>query len=172
MILAKEKYDYRSWEAAKEGPQQKVKKAVNTKQQQKTQMGYLMIVLLAFVIGIVIAARYTQLSVAGYGLNKINKELTLLQKENQQLSVELNHLKSLERIEEIATTKLGMVPPQRVQFVTMTAAVDQDATQVKQTAMIGNHNATILQANQDQSIIGALTVLFRGNAQAEAGTRN
>ncbi|MDA8213466.1 MAG: cell division protein FtsL [Clostridia bacterium] len=174
MILAKEKHDYRSWEVPKEAPQKKVRQA--PKKQKKAQKGYLLIVILAFILGIVIAARYTQAAVVGYQLNKLNGELALLEKENQQLNVALNQLKSLDRIEKIATTKLGMVSPQEVQFV---AIQTRSGNSFPGSINAGEREQDGRQAakpGQVQGVLGALaSVLYqweKGSAPAEASTGN
>lgn len=184
MILAKEKYDYRSWEVQKEAPRKKVRKS--PKKQQKAQQGYLLMVVLAFILGIVIAARYTHVAVVGYQLNKLNGELALLEKENQQLNVELNQLKSLDRIEKIATTKLGMVSPRDVQFVTIQPRSGESSSQSAQGVNRGQDDARVSTGVQGgvqvtnqgevRGVLGALVSVLhqweKSSTPAEASTGN
>lgn len=170
MILAKEKYDYRSWEAQSLNPvRKKQRKAVKQKKIQ-TKMGYLLIVVLAFAIGVIIASRYTQLIVAGYQLDKLNGELAVLQQENQQLNVELNKLKSLNRIEQIATVKLGMVEPDKVQFV---AGLDASAPAPGAAAGAGRTNSGTAASKQGimQELANTVALWAKGLTPAEAGTK-
>jgi len=53
----------------------------------------------------------------GYELSRLDQESNLLQRENDQLKLELATLKSPARLEGIARTQLGMAPPTAAQLV-------------------------------------------------------
>lgn len=50
----------------------------------------------------------------GYQYVKLQSELKAMERENEQLRVEIAKLKSLERIQSIAVNSLGMTAPQQV----------------------------------------------------------
>ncbi|HEX3032089.1 MAG TPA: cell division protein FtsL [Bacillota bacterium] len=125
MILAREKYDYQSWEAPSQQPRKPANRQAAKKQSSKARRVYLVVVAMAFLLGILIAAQYTRLAVAGYQLDKQEKQLALLEKENQNLAMQVNQLKSLNRIEQIATGKLGMVTTTDVQFLPVPSPAEE-----------------------------------------------
>lgn len=51
---------------------------------------------------------------AGYQCIKLQKELTLVEQNNEKLRVEIARLKSLDRIQMIAANNLGMIVPNQV----------------------------------------------------------
>lgn len=171
MILAREKPDYRSWETEKAAPRKMVRKA--PKLHKKTQKGYLLIVILAFILGLTVASRYTHVAVMGYQLSKLNVAMSSLEKENQLLNVEVNQLKSLDRIEKIATTRLGMVAPQNVQFI----AIKNGPGNAYGPDQAGNGQLNGVQGAKpglSQGVLGVLTSLFqqwdKGSTPVEANT--
>ena len=60
----------------------------------------------------------SHVDMAGYALDKDKSALTKLQKENEQLHLELARLKSPERIQEIAKKELKMSVPKTVYYAT------------------------------------------------------
>ena len=54
----------------------------------------------------------------GYELVKLQQQADSLEKENDRLKIDIAQLKSPQRIQRIATEKLGMVVPQAVYFST------------------------------------------------------
>lgn len=55
---------------------------------------------------------------SAYHLNQVKNQATKLEAENSRLHLEIAHLKSPERIQSIATTKLGMILPDKFFFST------------------------------------------------------
>jgi cell division protein FtsL len=69
------------------------------------------LVLITFLTGMLIAYYYSQVSISGYKINSLNRELASLRQETVSLSEEIDRLESLSRIEYVATTRLKMVKP-------------------------------------------------------------
>jgi cell division protein FtsL len=69
------------------------------------------LVLLVFCAAILVVYFYAQILIAGYQLNKMKKEINDLNIQTQAMTEDLARLASLERVEKVATTKLGMVKP-------------------------------------------------------------
>ncbi|MEG6521880.1 cell division protein FtsL [Desulfotomaculum sp. 1211_IL3151] len=78
-------------------------------------------VIALFVTGVTIAYYYSQIAELGYEISKLQKELSKLQAEQEYLETQANQLMSLQRIEAIATTKLGMVKPDTGEVVLVAA---------------------------------------------------
>ncbi len=69
------------------------------------------LVLLAFCAAILIVYFSAQVLIAGYQLNKLKKEINDLNIQTQAMTEDLARLTSLERVEKVATTKMGMIKP-------------------------------------------------------------
>lgn len=69
------------------------------------------------VIGFVILTRNVYIVEANYRLQALEKKLDFIKKENEKLKVKLAKLKSYDRIEYIAKTKLNMIEPSEDQIV-------------------------------------------------------
>ena len=71
----------------------------------------IVIVLLAFVLGLVWTTQSIWLVLKGYELAQLKKEINTLQQANERLQLEVARLQSPEYVAQVATTKLGMVKP-------------------------------------------------------------
>lgn len=69
------------------------------------------LVLLVFCAAILVVYFFAQVLIAGYQLNKLKKEINDLNIQTQAMTEDLGRMASLERVEKVATTKLGMVKP-------------------------------------------------------------
>lgn len=78
-------------------------------------------ILALFLAGVSIAYYYAQVAAVGYQISEMQKELTNLKAEQEYLESQANQLMSLQRIEAIATTKLGMVKPDPKEVVVVAA---------------------------------------------------
>lgn len=68
------------------------------------------------VLGVLILAQVvlsSHLATQGAEINKLNRELEQLKKENEQLSLQISSLGSLARIKHVASTELGMFSGQK-----------------------------------------------------------
>ncbi|MGQ9825649.1 MAG: cell division protein FtsL [Desulfotomaculales bacterium] len=79
------------------------------------------LVLLSFCAAILVVFFHAQVLAAGYQLNKLKKELGELDIQTQALAENISRFSSLERIERVATTKLGMVKPDAGQMILVKA---------------------------------------------------
>ena len=70
-------------------------------------------IILVFVIGMILVGRYCAIYNMQKQLNSINSNITELSKTNDNLKVELVKYNNLHYIEEVATTKLKMITPNR-----------------------------------------------------------
>ncbi|MCG0276993.1 MAG: cell division protein FtsL [Thermanaeromonas sp.] len=84
------------------------------------------LVLLAFAIGLTWTVQCVFLTLKGYELTRIKREILALQQANEQLELEVARLKSPERVAELATTKLGMVKPAPQDVRLSTSTWDDD----------------------------------------------
>ena len=88
------------------------------------------LVLAAFLTGALIACYYAQIFSMGYKMSNIKKQISSIQSESQNLEVEIIKLTSLDRVEAMATEKLGMVEPGRDIVIVDALAVQQEVIPV------------------------------------------
>lgn len=69
------------------------------------------LILSFFTFGLFYTFKHTQVVNLGYQIDEIKQEIAALQRENKRLELEIARLQAPERIERIATTKLGMKEP-------------------------------------------------------------
>jgi len=62
----------------------------------------------------------TEAAKTGYTILRLQRELTALQREHARLHATVSTLRSPQRIERIATSELGMVPPRQRQLAAIT----------------------------------------------------
>ncbi len=117
MLVARERFDY-------DVPLQHVSRQPKLKRvrrfRTKTKVVYSAIVLIALCLAFMITSRYAQIVSMGYDIESMRKQAKTLELENQALQNRITELKSLDYIERVATTKLGMQKPEQaagVQFV-------------------------------------------------------
>ena len=108
MIVAQERYEHYSL------PEEDRRTARLPRRSPLTRKGQFFLtglVCIIFCTGIMIAFYYSQVLITGYKIYRLEKEIVSLQQETNQLSEGIQRLTSLEYVEKIATTKLGMVMP-------------------------------------------------------------
>ncbi|WP_066634755.1 cell division protein FtsL [Desulfolucanica intricata] len=101
--------DYNPTEKPKQKSRERIKKHFHIPRRQQLVLTGL--VLLIFMTGILIAYFYAQIFSMGYQMYSIEKELSNIQADTENLNVEIRKLTSLDRIEVEAIRKLGMVEP-------------------------------------------------------------
>lgn len=79
------------------------------------------LVLLVFCAAILFVYSSAQVIIAGYQLNKMKKEVNDLHIQTQAMNENIARLSSLERVEKVAVTKLGMVKPDTSQMILVKA---------------------------------------------------
>ncbi|MBU5482989.1 cell division protein FtsL [Clostridium sp. MSJ-11] len=72
---------------------------------------------LVFIVGVTIVGRYGQIYNMQRELNGLNKKISDINKDNENLRIELLKYNNLSFIEEIATTKLKMVKPTKADII-------------------------------------------------------
>ena len=83
----------------------------NVKKKQNVKLKTVLLIVVGFVLGLTVILRYAYIVESKYQLESMKKELIKIERENQILKVQLTELKSLDRIESIATSELGMIEP-------------------------------------------------------------
>jgi len=94
-------------------------------------------VVLIAIVAIFITVRSEAIIRAGYDLVQLKSQAMSLQRENELLRLDIAKLKSPQRIQYIATAKLGMVMPQNIYhaetiFTNVQPNVDKERNQVSQ----------------------------------------
>lgn len=107
-------------------------------------------VLVAAVMAVTFTVRSEEIIHSGYKLVQMKAQLATVEKDNERLHLDIAKLKAPQRIEQIATTELGMVVPNSV-YYTMNKTKPAEAT-----------------AESKQSVSGQLAGLLK-TAKAEAG---
>lgn len=103
--------------------QNKVRKTVQQRRQEKNLNNALRTrCMVLFVIMIILAVFFILRSGVAtseaYKLNQMKQQATVLETENARLHLEIAHLKSPERIQQIAQQELGMILPDKFFFST------------------------------------------------------
>lgn len=133
MILAKEKIDY----AVPEQPQQhqppKPKERVITRQQLiRHKLLTLAMVCCCFVMAVMVAYYYAQVAYVGYKIDSLQRNLAELRLESHGLEQEITKITSLEHIEYLAVSQLGMIRPDSDHVVLVSSQNAQPALSVAQ----------------------------------------
>jgi len=116
-------------------------------------------------IGIAYVSQTAHMTQAGYQANSLAAEQQRLQQQDQQLSDELDRLRSSSRISQ-AAQELGLKPPAKWAYVTASAQpVDVPPGSDAVTASAGNNSADPV-----QRLVAALSGSF-GPSEAEAAGR-
>lgn len=120
MSVAQEKFSYR----LPEERQQQIARPKRQLSKRTLRKGKILLtgcILAIFLTGVAIAYYYAQVAAVGYQISQMQKELANLKAEQEYLESQANQLMSLQRIEAIATTKLGMVKPDPKEVVLVAA---------------------------------------------------
>jgi len=83
----------------------------NVKKKKSVKFRTVLLIVIGFMLGLTVILRYAYIVENKYQLESMKKELIKIERENQTLKVQLTKLKSLDRIENIATSELGMIEP-------------------------------------------------------------
>ncbi|AQS58280.1 cell division protein FtsL [Desulforamulus ferrireducens] len=120
MSVAQENFSYLQQQEV----QQVQRKAAPRLSQRAVRRGKLLLtgcILALFMMGVTVAYYFAQLSSVGYQISQLQSQLAALETEQEYLETQANQLMSLQRIEAIATTKLGMVKPDPQEVVLVAA---------------------------------------------------
>jgi cell division protein FtsB len=90
----------------------------------RLQQGLMVLIIMgAFFLGILLTAQYAKIAAVGFEVYQLKQEIASLETANQRLFLRTLQLQSLERIEEQAVAKLGMVyaePREKQQLAILT----------------------------------------------------
>ncbi|MTI85253.1 MAG: cell division protein FtsL [Firmicutes bacterium] len=111
------------------------------------------LIALTFVVGITISFYYAQVYITNYRIQNTQKQLAVLQQETDALYSDLAELSSLERVERVAISELGMVRP--------------DGSDVVKLDM---NNKAPIHSNQTTSLPGQTVRLNEPEEKTEART--
>jgi len=128
-------------------------------------------VMIAFLSGLFMTAKYVELSVLGNDINQLKKQIGALKKENEHLQLEIARLSSPERVAVIASTKLGMREPNVQQFRLVTPLPQQPAASVKladEPKSLGHENSPKSEVGFMQIIAHMVSRWVGGISQVEA----
>lgn len=117
MLVARERFDYQDLPLHDDRSRQiKRVRRINP----RTRLMYCSLALMALCLAFWVTSRYAQITSVGYDIISVKKQVQELDTENQLLQNKIAQLNSLQNIEYVATTKLGMQKPELaegVQFV-------------------------------------------------------
>jgi len=112
-------------------------------------------IILIIVIGFIILTRNVYIVEANYRLQALEKKLDFIKKENEKLKVKLAELKSYDRIEYIAKTKLHMIEPSEEQVVIINPEYAMKDCQNKNNTQIST-NADKRDNNNTRNILSVV----------------
>lgn len=92
---------------------------------------FLQLVLLAAALAMLITIHSEYMVRAGYDLVQMKAHAAKLEKDNETLRLEIAKLKSPQRIQQIATSQLGMVVPQNAYYATAAKPAAPDTASAK-----------------------------------------
>lgn len=171
MILAKQKVNQLPQQTPKATPAKRVRKVTKTRVNPRAV--YFLIFAVAFLVGIFFTSRYAQLAVTGYRVDQIRERMQGLELENQKLSVQVDGLKTLNRIETVAMAELGMVKPEGVQFISV-----EDKTSAKKNTLPAEGAKGAVKSEKQKAVVAEqgksdslLTNLAHMLAKAKAATQ-
>lgn len=96
-------------------PQRQIKPQPKAK--KRNRLKPILVVMLMFIIFSALVSRHVQIVNANYELLNMKKELTQLQKANDDLTLRLTMANNIDNVEKVASTKLHMHYPESSQTV-------------------------------------------------------
>ncbi len=130
MIVAREQVE-KYYGIPKEEKRKKPSPVEKRHLSRRSRLLYTGLIVLTFITGVIISFYYAQVFITNYRIHSLQKQLAVLQKETDNLYSDINQLTSLERIEQVAVNKLGMVRPGETDVVKIAMKNDQPADPVK-----------------------------------------
>ncbi len=163
MILARENVGINYAFAPEVAPRVRRKRV--RKQDLTPVLTFTIILVVAFGLAILLTARYAYIAQLGYKMSQIKKEIATMQANNERLQLEVEKLSSLSRIETTATTKLGMVYPEKIQYLS-----NEIPSASLKVAQQENHSQAPVQVNEGQPVLqdlaDFLATLFKSKPQS------
>jgi len=109
-------------------------------------------IFLAVITGLMLAATHAQITDRNANIIQVKQEISDLQNANERLKLEIARLKSLDRIENIAMTQLGMVEPgiEDIQYV---AFDDKNGSKASDTGTLAQgESKAVVEVNKADQI--------------------
>ena len=126
-------------------------------------IGYALIIGIIVIFGILYINKYVEMNKMNLEISQIQKEIHVLEDKKQELQLRISQHKSLDRIEKIAKTDLGMVKPKKINYVSMNKKGNDFAK--------NNNSSNIKSENIKFSKLGhKISSWFKVFGQVEAGT--
>jgi cell division protein FtsL len=98
-------------------PMRQEKKKLHKENRSVPAGRYVIIIIAVVLVNVLLICRHNIILQRGYELNRLQSELTAMQTENERLSLSIGQLESLDRIEEIAVSRLGMTRTAQLRLV-------------------------------------------------------
>jgi cell division protein FtsL len=118
LLVASERFD--TYSLPHEYGKRRLKSKRVRKISARTKVFYCVVVIITMALSFMLTSKSAQIASIGYEIAALKEQVRALDAENQALQNKVAELKSLERIEYVATAKLGMQRPEQaegVQFV-------------------------------------------------------
>ncbi len=119
MVVAQEKTGYYGLSVDESRPVKTRRRKYALKSSRLALSGFILTV---FLVGVMVAYYFSQVMALGYQITCLDKELAMLRVENHSLYEEINRMASLERVQELAEGKLGMVKADSGNVLVVTVA--------------------------------------------------
>jgi cell division protein FtsL len=112
LLVAPKLNDYNFTGQKTQANRQFIKKKTVIKVSTKLKVMVCSFTILFFLLGLTFTSLTAQVAAKGQDLNRLKKEIEALQVNNDRLQLERQRLVSLDNIETVAVSELGMVKPQ------------------------------------------------------------
>jgi cell division protein FtsB len=131
----------------------------------RLQRGLMVIIILgAFLLGILLTAQYAKIASASFKVVQLKQEIASLETANQRLYLRTLQLQSLERIEELAVAKLGMVyaEPREKQQLAILTSPSTGLVEAETSGIQGKSNVILVeqQGRQLNPVIQAISQII------------
>jgi cell division protein FtsL len=110
-------------------PIRREKKMVRKENRSVPAARYVIIILAVVLVNVLLVTRHNVVLQRGYELKRLSNELTAIHTENERLALTIGQLESLDRIEEIAVSRLGMTRTTQLRLVAFQPTQPADADQ-------------------------------------------
>jgi cell division protein FtsL len=126
-------------------------------------------VAVGFVTLLALTSMYVMMAMIGYQITDLKGQIATRQTENKKIELEINRLKSLDRIETIATTKLGMTKPEKFAYL----VIDQSETE-KRNAVARKPSGSNVASSDRHPFIQAVTdfLTARSEGRSQVGAKS
>ncbi|MCK8823680.1 cell division protein FtsL [Fuchsiella alkaliacetigena] len=145
---------------------QQVKKStlLNRKKSVLYMFVYALLIGIIVVFGILYINKYVKINQTATEINKLQREVEVLEEKKRTMQLEISSSKSLKRIEKVAKEELGMVEPKQVNYLSLN---DKKAS----TQKIAKEEKGASEGIIDFRYLGKrISTWFKGLTQLRAGT--